>query len=190
MTLKKLLVLSIFLCCQFAQGAKSFDRSVIKGVDVVTGQSVTPAVKGRQGLVVVFLSAVCPCSNSHLQELAALAREYPAYAFIGVHSNSDEKKEPTQAYFEKAKLPFPVIQDEGSKIADELKAYKTPHAFVATLKGDVVYQGGVSDSHDLTSSSRKYLREALEDLAGHRPVRTPEARTLGCVISHGEKNVW
>lgn len=175
---------------QVARGAiKSFSANVV-GPDVRTGEAISPSLTGRKGLVAVFLSAVCPCSNSHLRELSALSKEYPDYVFIGIHSNTDEKKQSTQNYFETANLPFPVIQDNGAKIADEFKAYKTPHAFIMKSNGEIVYQGGVSSSHDFENADRKYLREALEDLAKDRPVRTKLGRTLGCVISRGGNNVW
>lgn len=133
--------------------------------------------------VVVFLSAKCPCSHSHLSEIAELSKSYPTYKFIGVHSNMDESEEVTKSYFVNAKLPFPVVQDQGTKIADHFKAIKTPHAYILGANGDILYQGGVSDSKDCSKAGRKLLREALEDLKNNRPVKTPFARALGCSIS-------
>ncbi len=180
----------LFLWSQLAHSAISPGASALKGSDVLTGKAISTSLEGHKGLVVVFLSAVCPCSNSHIQELTALSKAYPDFIFLGVHSNSDEKKDQTQTYFQNAKLPFPVIQDNGAKIADEFKAYKTPHAFVMKANGEIAYEGGVSSSHDFANADRKFLREALEDLDKNRPVKTPEGRTLGCVISRGEKYVW
>lgn len=185
------LIFASFLALSpLAHGAINPAPADVKGADVVNGKTVALPLQARKGIVAVFLSAVCPCSNSHLQELASLSKEHPDYVFVGIHSNTDEKKETTQKYFENAKLPFPVIQDNGAKIADEFKAYKTPHAFVMKTNGEIVYQGGISSSHDFGSADRKYLREALDDLEKNRPVQTPEGRTLGCVISRGEKYVW
>lgn len=163
-------------------------QTELKAPDLLTMKETTVSA-GKRGLVVVFLSAVCPCSNSHLEELSALAKENPEFTFVGVHSNVDESIEKSKTYFEKAKLPFVVLQDEKAKLADQFKALKTPHAFVVTAEG-TVYRGGVSSSKQFDQADRKYLREALEDLREGRPVRTPEGRTLGCVISRGEKFVW
>jgi hypothetical protein len=159
---------------------------------VVTGPDLrntkTAAVEtGEKGTVVVFLSAECPCSNSHVGELRQLAQEHPEFHFVGVHSNGDEAESESRAYFTKVGLPFPAVQDADAKIADRFKAFKTPHAFVLRPDGEVVYRGGVTDSKDCVKSDRKYLREALDDVTHGRPVRTPETRTLGCAISrhHG-----
>jgi hypothetical protein len=146
-------------------------------------QSPLSISTGKKGLVVVFLSAACPCSNSHLEELRDLEKKYTDFHFVGIHSNRDEERDFSQAYFKKAALPFPVLQDHQAKWADELKAFKTPHAYVILPDGKVAYQGGVSDSHELKEAHRKYLREALDDLTQDRPVKTPRARAVGCVIS-------
>src|SRR5262249_48864082 len=126
----------------------------IIGTRLVDSKSVAIEA-GSKGLVVVFLSAVCPCSNSHVDELRALQKEFGEFNFIGVHSNVDEAKDPTIHYFQKANLPFPVIQDTGAKLADEFHALKTPHAFVIRQDGSVVYQGGVSDSHEFKNAKKK-----------------------------------
>ena len=162
----------------------------VSGKPVSGSRSVTVESKGKKGLVVVFLSSVCPCSNSHVPEIANLSKEYPEFAFVGVHSNTDETKNQTVKYFDQIELPFPVIQDNGAKIADEFKASRTPHAFVVLGDGSVAYQGGVTDSQDFSGASRKYLREALASLKAGEPVKITQGRPLGCAIGRGDKNAW
>lgn len=163
----------------------------LSGNSVIDGQQFKVGEPVKKGLVVVFLSAVCPCSNSHLVELKKLKSEFPDFDFVGIHSNTDEDKDLTSSYFKTANLPFPVLQDSKAKLADEFKALKTPHVFVVLKDGTTAYQGGVSSSrHFDDTTDRKYLREALSDLASGRKVNTPEGRTLGCVISRGGKHVW
>ncbi len=163
--------------------------ATVKGTEILSGkaQEITPK---SEGTVVVFLSATCPCSNSHVEELKSLAQEYPQFSFVAVHSNLDEELASSKEYFNKVQLGFPVLQDDNAKIADEFKALKTPHAFVLSPEGKMLYQGGVSSSRDIKKADRKFLREALSDLKQHQAVKTPEGRTLGCTISRGEKNVW
>ncbi len=164
---------------------------LISGKSVIDDQQFVVGQAQKKGLVVVFLSAVCPCSNSHLVELKSLTNDFPDFDFVGVHSNTDEGKEPTSTYFKNANLPFPVVRDVKSKLADQFKALKTPHVFVVLSDGKTAYQGGVSSSrHFNDKTDRKYLREALSDLASGHKVKTPEGRTLGCVISRGGSHVW
>ena len=151
--------------------------------------SGTAEVKaGAKGLVVAFLSARCPCSNSHTGELKSLAKEFPGFSFVGVHANGDEPLDLSQKYFKEAALEFPVIRDGEQKLLQEFRALKTPHAFVVSPAGALLYKGGVSSSSDFARADHKYLREALEDLDQGRVVRTPSSRTLGCVIARGGRD--
>ncbi|PIS10906.1 MAG: thioredoxin family protein [Bdellovibrio sp. CG10_big_fil_rev_8_21_14_0_10_47_8] len=161
--------------------------------DLIQDKKISLATKSaeKKGLVLVFMSAKCPCSNSHVPELKALAEKYKDFRFVAVHSNSDEDLKSAKSYFQSAQLPFPVLEDSKDLIADELKAYKTPHAFVLGPQGDILYQGGVTSSAIATQADRHYLDEVLEDISQGKKPRLSRGRTLGCVIMRGDKkNVW
>ncbi len=164
--------------------------SMIDGADALKDGEVHITSEGAKGLVVVFLSAKCPCSDSHIAELKSLSKDFPEFKFIAVNSNTDETNEQSKEYFNRVKLEFPVVKDKNLEIADRYKAFKTPHAFIVSPDGVVVYQGGVSSSRQFATADRKFLREALVNLHDGKAVATPESRTLGCVITRGEKNVW
>lgn len=157
----------------------------LSGFSAVSQQRQQVGIGDKEALVVVFLSAVCPCSDSHIPELRNLQKEYPQFQFVGVHSNEEENVQDTQTYFKDAKLPFTVLRDKKFKIADTFGALKTPHAFVISRQGEVLYRGGVSSSHEFADAEHKYLRAALQDIARKQTVRIPEGRVLGCVISRG-----
>lgn len=186
---KIIYALVLIFAFSFAAQAEFTPVKSLSGVDLFKGEKVQVEPKAK-GLVTVFLSAKCPCSNSHVVELKELSNQYKDFAFVAVHSNVDEAAPMTKEYFAKAELPFPIIQDDKAQLADSFKALKTPHAYITSHEGVLLYQGGVSNSKDCAKADRKFLREALEDLDAGKKVRTPEGRTLGCAISRGEKNVW
>ncbi|RZA07588.1 MAG: redoxin domain-containing protein [Proteobacteria bacterium] len=158
--------------------------------EILSEQEVKFSPAEKKGLVAVFLSAHCPCSNSHVAALKELHDAYPEFSFVGVHANADEGKDFTQNYFKQAALPFPMVQDTGAKLADRFHALKTPHAFVLSPQGEVLYKGGVSDSRDFAKAKHPYLAEALADIKAGKPVRTASSRSLGCTIARGGKDVW
>ena len=168
-----LLLLLIFTVNAFA---------AISGIELQSGKP-TEIKSGARGMVALFLSAKCPCSNSHINVVKELANQYKEFAFVAIHANADESIEQARSYFKAANLPFPAVQDAQGKLADELKASKTPHAFVISPDGKILYKGGVTSSHEGSTSGRQYLREALEDLQAARSLRNPIARTIGCAIS-------
>jgi len=163
----------------------------LSGENIVgtTNIKVPTSNKEAKGTVVIFLSAKCPCSNSHIAELKTLPERYKDFKFVAIHSNVDEDKTTTKKYFTALALPFPVIQDEKAGFADAFKAFKTPHAYVLSPEGEILFQGGVTNSADGASAKIHYLADALEDLSQNRKIKTTMARTLGCVILR-EKNTW
>lgn len=158
----------------------------LHGINLRTQKEITQKA-GDQGIVVAFLSARCPCSDSHVEELRALSEDFTQFTFVGVHSNADETTEEAQKYFNKQDLPFPILQDQNNKWANQFKAFKTPHVFVFSPQGEVLYQGGVSNSRVFTNADKKFLRQALSDVQAHRKVAFTEGRTLGCSIARVKK---
>lgn len=151
-----------------------------------TNSPVSVSTKDSEHLVVLFLSAKCPCSMSHMDEIRNLAKDFPETKFLAINSNKDESREMGIAYFSKADLAFPVLRDENLKYADLLKAVKTPHAFILDKYGQIVYQGGVSDSAKFPNAKKRFLREALTEVKMKKPVSKPIARALGCAIARSE----
>lgn len=155
----------------------------LKGIDARTLSTIQIPFPSKSPTLLVFLSSKCPCSMSHVGELQTLAKEFPDVQFVGVNSNTDESLESAHAYFKSLNFNFPILRDEGLKLADRFRASKTPHAFLQGPDGKVLYQGGVSNSSKFPQADRKFLREALEDLKAGKKIRTPEARALGCAIT-------
>lgn len=156
--------------------------AAITGKDLFSGK-VQAISQGAKGTVIVFMSATCPCSNSHTEILRKIADEFKEFSFLVVHSNADESLDKAKSYFGNLKFPFPVLQDEGFKLADEFKANKTPHAFVISNDGKIIFRGGITNSTEGESADKNFLRDALLDVRNGRAVRVAQSRSLGCAIS-------
>jgi hypothetical protein len=159
------------------------------GIDLLSKKKVTIELKNKESdfAVLAFLSSRCPCSASHEPTLADLSKQYPAVTFVGVHANADELESEAKKHFENAKLPFPIIQDVNSLLLERYHAFKTPHVYLIASNGDILYQGGITDSHEPARAKERFLASALDDVVHQRPVRTKEGRTLGCVIARSKK---
>jgi hypothetical protein len=134
----------------------------------------------KKATVVVFLSALCPCSKSHRDQLRQLSQKHTDINFVGVHSNIDEEKTQVVSYFKEAQHGFLILRDRNTGIADRFKVPKTPHAYVVSPQGQIVFQGGITDSSNAASATAFYLQDALEDVSAGRPVRLAEAKSIGC----------
>lgn len=138
--------------------------------------------KKNKNTVVVFLSAYCPCSNSHVEILKTLSKKYPQVKFVGVHSNYTERKKNALKYFDKVEMNFPVIHDAESEIAKKLGAVKTPHAFIINEEGETIYNGSVTDSSNGLAAKENFLDLALLDISQGKAPREAKKKTLGCYI--------
>jgi hypothetical protein len=152
------------------------------GKDVRTGKEHR-LIFTQGNTLLVFLSARCPCSLSHLNSLRTLAETYPKVRFIGVHANREEPADEVKKELSWNKVPFPVLEDTDQALANALGALKTPHAFLIGSRGGVVYRGGVDDSHDAARAKNRYLASALDAILGGRTPEPNETRALGCSIA-------
>lgn len=162
---------------------------LIKAHNIVTEkiENISLRPKDKRATVVLFLSALCPCSKSHRDELYQLAQKHQDIRFVGIHSNLDEKMSEATAYFKNAGHSFPIVRDRNTRIADRFKVPKTPHAYVISPQGQILFQGGITDSSNAASATAFYLQEALADITAQRPVRLAEAKSIGCgLLRKGE----
>lgn len=179
--LTRLVTLSWVIASLSSFQVQAADVFTAKAYD--TQKSLTILATPKKKTVLVFLSAECPCSGSHEAGLKELYKNYhdQGFEFIAIHSNQNESFEEAQAHFKETALPFPVVRDEGAKIADHFKAIKTPHVYVFS-DSKLVYQGGIDDSADASRAKKFYLKNALNELSQNKPVSVASARALGCRI--------
>ncbi|MBI3543742.1 MAG: redoxin family protein [Deltaproteobacteria bacterium] len=159
--------------------------TVFTGRELVTGKALSLAARApKRGTVLVFLSSRCPCSAGHEKAVTDLYNEYAAkgFAFLGVHANANEPEAEARAHFERSKLPFQVVQDDGARLADELGALKTPHAFVVAPGGELLFSGGVDEVRSGEAPKHHYLASALQAVSQGKLPEPREVRTLGCKI--------
>ncbi|RPJ66213.1 MAG: hypothetical protein EHM20_17550 [Alphaproteobacteria bacterium] len=132
--------------------------------------------------VVIFISKDCPCSKGNLDYINQLSLEYKNMNFIGIHSKKNTLPEDVLAYLQDKKLNFEIYNDSDLKITDLFKALKTPHAFIVSTNGEVVYNGGVSNSTFPKNAKEFFLKDALTDIQNNKLPSKAETKTLGCFI--------
>ena len=139
----------------------------------------------NKAVAVVFIATKCPVSNAYNTRMAALGKEYAAKGvlLVGVNSNKTEPAAEVKEHAEKHGFTFPVLKDDGNKIADAYGAAKTPEVYVLSPKGDLLYHGRIDESQDDARNVRSPdLRNALEAVLSGKPVPTAETKAFGCTI--------
>jgi AhpC/TSA family protein len=146
---------------------------------------------------VYFICNHCPHSRAWEGRLLEIARDFSdrvSTVFInpsdpvrrlpdGGPAFPEDDPEQVAAHAREERFPAPYLVDPDQAVADLYAAVRTPHAFVFTRKGGLVYRGTIDDSEDDPSAATKhYLRDALEAAVAGRPVATVETVLQGCGI--------
>ena len=108
----------------------------------------------------MFISAVCPVSNSYNIRMTDLYRDYSAKGvqFVFINSNQNEKPAEVEEHARRAHFPFPVYADVGNVVADRFGVQSTPEAFVIAGDGAIRYHGRIDDSQNPARVQHQSLR--------------------------------
>ncbi len=92
-------------------------------------------LKGKNGTVIVFLSAQCPVVKAYNARLNQIAGEYESkgITFIGINSNSTESLDWVKSHAAE-NYKFPMLIDKGNVLADKLGANVTPEVYFFDAK--------------------------------------------------------
>ena len=145
-------------------------------------------LKGKNGAVIVFLSAQCPVVKAYNERISQIAAEYQAKGinFIGINSNHTESLEwVTSNAAENYK--FPVLIDKGNVLADKLGATVTPEAYYFDSKNVLLYHGAIDNDKSGKAITEAYLRTAFDSSLAGKPIEKTRANAFGCSIKRVEK---
>src|SRR5262249_18850696 len=99
----------------------------------VGGREVALAdFKDKKAVVVVFTGTECPVSNFYILGLKELHEKYAARGvqFLAVNSNSQDGVDEIAKHTGRNGLPFPVLKDGDQKVADLMRARRTPEVLL------------------------------------------------------------
>ena len=181
-----LAVVSLFMASTAnAQGPKIGSAVENFTLTDINGKSQSlDSLKGKNGAVVVFLSAQCPVVRGYHQRINQIAADYEAKGinFIGVNSNVSESLEWIRSNAAEYQYKFPVLIDKGNVLADKLGATVTPEAYYLDAKNTLLYHGAIDNDRSGRNVTDMYLKTAFDaSLTGKKITRT-SANAFGCSI--------
>lgn len=189
----------LLAACLGLAGCVAQGAGALKTGDVVpdftltdtTGTTHTLSLYRGQVVLLDFWSATCPVSARYEERLKAIATEYAAQGVVtlGIDSNQTEDAALMARVAAERQVPFPILVDVDSRVADRLGGLTTPHVFLLDAQGRLAYQGAIDDEgltgrHPVT---RHYLQEALEAVLTGQPVATPATEPFGCSIKRSAR---
>jgi peroxiredoxin len=144
--------------------------------------SLAEAERTHNGVVILFLSTICPYSNYYNDLVRDLSREFEkkGVVFVGVNSGKLETVEEVRAHAREHGHSFDIIKDPESRIAELLDARRTPEAFLLDSRGTLRYHGRIA-----SKISAPDLKTAIDAFLAGRPIHPAETKAFGCAIPRG-----
>ncbi|MGH9821487.1 MAG: thioredoxin family protein [Pyrinomonadaceae bacterium] len=181
-----LVVIAVFLCVAAgAQTPATGSRIENFSLSDINGKIQTlDDLKGKNGAVVVFLSAQCPVVRGYHERINQLAAYYAArgISFVGVNSNSSESLDWVKANAVEYGFKFPVLIDKNNVLADKLGATVTPEVFYIDAKNTLLYHGAIDNDRSGRNVTEGYLKTAFEDSLAGKKINKTSANAFGCSI--------
>ncbi len=154
-----------------------------KLVDTNGAEKSLNDLKGKNGAILVFVSAQCPVVKGYNERISKFAADFAAKGInvIGINSNHTESLEWVKSHAAET-YKFPVLIDKGNVLADKLGANVTPEIFYVNEKNVLVYHGAVDNSRNGENITENFLRDAVEANLSGKPVAKKTANAFGCSI--------
>ncbi len=169
----------------FAVGTKLED---FKLADTGGKENSFNGLKGKNGTVLVFLSAQCPVVKIYNERINQIAADYAAkgITFIGINSNATESLEWVKSHAAE-NYKFPMLIDKGNVLADKLGATVTPEVYYFDEKNVLLYHGAIDNDRSGKNVSENILRTAFDAKLGGKEIAKTKSSAFGCSIKRVEK---
>lgn len=190
MNRQRCILLSLTFCSAFAfaqvSGADSvqnFSLPTHRGVEWTLS-----ATEENQLVVIAFLGTECPLAKLYGPRLTELQNEYgdKGVVFVGINSNTQDSLAEIGNYVTGHAISFPMLKDVGNRVADQLKAERTPEVFLLDAQRNVRYRGRIDDQYLVGVArdkvNRRDLAIAIDEVLAGKQVSVPETEPIGCHI--------
>jgi peroxiredoxin len=144
-------------------------------------------LKGKNGTVLVFLSAQCPVVKAYNDRINQIAAEYQAKGinFVGINSNHTEGLDWVKSHAAE-NYKFPMLIDKGNVLADKLGASVTPEVYYIDAKNVLLYHGAIDNDRSGKAVSDMYLKTAFDSALAGKAIEKTSAKAFGCTIKRVE----
>ena len=140
--------------------------------------------------MVIFSCNTCPWVKKWEDRYVELTKKYKpkGVGVIAINSNesnfeSSESLDEMRKIAEDKKYNFFYAMDDGSKLAREFGASKTPHVFLFDKNDKLVYRGAVDDNPKKARKVKKpYVADAIDAMLSGNDIKYASTKALGCGI--------
>lgn len=141
-------------------------------------------LKGKNGTVVVWLSAQCPVVKAYKDRINEIAAEYQAKGinFVGINSNATEDLAWVKSNIAEFGYKFPTLIDKGNVLADKWGATVTPEVYYFDANNKLLYHGAIDNDRSGKNITEPHLKTAFDSSLSGKSIATTRANAFGCSI--------
>lgn len=158
----------------------------------VFGETISLAtMKGKQGLLVMFICKHCPFVKHVEAQLAQIGKDYKDknLGIVAISANDasnypDDAPDQLQAMAKELGFTFPLCYDETQETAKAYTAACTPDFFLFDGNRSLVYRGQLDDSRPGNDKpvTGQDLRNAIDAVLAGKPISDIQKPSIGCNI--------
>ena len=157
------------------------------------GKTVKLADYKGKIVVLEWFNMDCPFVQYHYDKTSTmidLANKYKdkGVVWLAINGTSQTTTEANRDFAAKHKLPYPILDDRAGTVGRLYGAITTPHMFIISKTGEVVYDGAIDNAPNgktIDGSDKvNYVDKALAELTSGQPVSTPKTQSYGCSVKY------
>jgi peroxiredoxin len=147
------------------------------------------SLKGKNGTVLIWLSAQCPVVKGYHERINAISADYAAkgISFVGINSNATEDLNWVKSDAAEVGYKFPILIDKGNVLADKLGASVTPEIFFLDSKNKLLYHGAIDNDRSGRNVEETYARAAFDASLSGKEIVKSKTNAFGCSIKRASK---
>jgi peroxiredoxin len=154
--------------------------------EATSGQmhSLTGALAGKRGVVVMFWSGVCSHCVRYDAFFNSFTTRNPEIGLVVVASRHGETPEMIRATIAERELKFPILLDSpGSVLARAWFTQQTPRVFLMDANRKLLYRGAIDNfKYPEDPQYEGYLEPAIAAMLAGKPIERTETASFGCAI--------
>jgi peroxiredoxin len=192
---------AIALCVSAADAAVEVGKPAPE-FTVAASDGKTHSLSEYKGKYVVleWLNHGCPYVKKHYEtkNMQALQKEMAGKGVVwlsvissapGQQGYADASQANADAKASDAS-PAAILLDEKGEVGHLYEAKTTPHMFVVSPDGTLIYKGAIDDQptfdKETVAGAKNYVRQAIDESSAGKPVSEPATNAYGCSIKYSK----
>lgn len=170
---------------EVGQSAPNFTLKTVDGKE----WSLSDA-KGKL-VVLEWINPECPVCVRAMSDgtiaktVAGVKEQYPDAVYVAINSSgaSQSSLDGTADYLKAHKMDLPALLDADGTVGKLYGAKTTPHCFVISPEGTLVYAGAIDDGAN-GNAKTNYVVNAATQLKAGQAVSPSETKSYGCGVKY------